>query len=220
MKDTAIFDLDGLLIDSEGIFHRVFNTLLNDENKEEILSLEDYVHHYSGRPLKENVPMLIQNFHLSVDSEKAIDTVCIREGQFVEEGVPLKKGAIELLAYLKEHHFKIGLATSSKHLRAEKILRKNNVLDYFSFGVFSKDVTNGKPAPDVFLIAQEKANAKKENCIIFEDSEAGIEAANAAGIDVICVPDLKIPDEKTKELATAILPSLKDAIAWLDEHNK
>lgn len=217
MKTTAIFDLDGLLIDSELVFHRVFNTLLEDEEKAERLSVEDYAHTYSGRPLKENVPMLIERFHLVVDSANAIQKVTDREATIVEEeGVPLKDGAKELLEYLKEHDFKIGLATSSISTRAEKILEKNGVTEYFHFGVYSKDVKNGKPAPDVFLIAQEKAGSLKEECVVFEDSEAGIEAAHNAGIDVICVPDIKVPDEKRKQMATAVLPNLRNAIEWLD----
>ena len=77
--------------------------------------------------------------------------------------------------------------------------------------VCSEDFENSKPAPDVFLAAQAKSGEAKENCLVLEDSEAGVQAAHNAGIRVICVPDMKKPTPETAALAYAVLPDLNAA---------
>ena len=73
----------------------------------------------------------------------------------------------------------------------------------------------GKPFPDIFLKACEDANEPGKNCLVLEDSEAGIQAAYSAGIDVICIPDMREPGEEFQKMVTAQLISLKDVIIWL-----
>ena len=75
----------------------------------------------------------------------------------------------------------------------------------------------GKPYPDIFKKACEYAKEPPENCLVLEDSEAGIQAAYAAGIDVICIPDMKEPGEEFRRMETAELPSLADVISWLEK---
>ena len=88
------------------------------------------------------------------------------------------------------------------------MLRANGVDGYFDDMVFGPEVEHGKPAPDVFLKAHEKAGERAEDCLVLEDSEAGVQAAYAAGIDVICVPDIKALSEAVRRMAWAVLPSL------------
>ena len=83
--------------------------------------------------------------------------------------------------------------------------------------VFGTEVKRGKPHPDIFLKACEYAKEPPENCLVLEDSEAGVQAAYAAGIDVICIPDMKTPGEKFRKMAAAELSSLNDVIGWLEQ---
>ena len=127
---------------------------------------------------------------------------------YFDRGIPLKPGAEELLKKLKACGVRIILATSSVRDRAVGVLHANGVDGYFDDMVFGPEVEHGKPAPDVFLKAREKAGERAEDCLVLEDSEAGVQAAYAAGIDVICVPDIKAPSETVRRMAKAVLTSL------------
>ena len=115
------------------------------------------------------------------------------EARILAKGVNLKKGAKNLLAFLQREGIPIALATSSVESRARMILDSNGILALFDHLVFAKDVKRSKPYPDKFLKACSDLNVLPENCLVLEDSEAGIEAAYRAGIPVICIPDLKMP---------------------------
>ena len=80
---------------------------------------------------------------------------------------------------------------------------------------FGTEIERGKPWPDIFLKAAEKAHAAPADCLVLEDSEAGIQAAHAAGIDVLCVPDMKMPAESYQQMTAAMLKSLDDVKGWL-----
>ena len=82
--------------------------------------------------------------------------------------------------------------------------------------VVGPEVKRGKPFADVFLQAAEKLNEKPENCLVLEDSEAGIQAAYAAEIPVICIPDMKRPGKEYAEMTTDILGSLTEVIGYLN----
>ena len=98
-----------------------------------------------------------------------------------------------MLAFLQREGIPIALATSSVESRARMILDSNGILSLFDHLVFAKDVKRSKPYPDIFLKACSDLNVLPENCLVLEDSEAGIAAAYRAGIPVICIPDLKMP---------------------------
>lgn len=109
------------------------------------------------------------------------------------------------------------MASSSTKERAVGVLGQNGIGAFFDHMVFGEDVERGKPYPDIFKKACEYAKEPPENCLVLEDSEAGIQAAYAAGIDVICIPDMKEPGEEFRRMETAELPSLADVISWLEK---
>ena len=205
MKNTVIFDLDGLLIDSEIISFRLYEELTGKYGRS--MTLEEYATDYSGKTGITNMKLLLEKYQLPITFSFFVDE---REKEYLKEGVALKPGARELLAYLKENHYKILLATSSTEDRAEGILQQNGIRGYFDHLVYGVNVKRGKPFPDIFLKACEDANEPRKNCLVLEDSEAGIQAAHSAGIDVICIPDMREPGEEFKKLI-----SLKDVILWL-----
>ena len=102
------------------------------------------------------------------------------------------------------------LATSSVRERAVEVLTRLGVVQYFDDMVFGTEIERGKPWPDIFLKAAEKAHAAPADCLVLEDSEAGIQAAHAAGIDVLCVPDMKMPAESYQQMTAAMLKSLDE----------
>ena len=213
MINTILFDLDGLLIDSESMFYHLYVDLLQQYNYE--FTLEEYAKNYSGKTAITNMTNLIQSYNLPIQLEEGLEFMDQREKYYLDQGIPLKKGAKELLDYLKENNYKIILATSSKPLRAKTILKQNHVEDYFDDYVFGSELKHSKPFPDVFNIACQKANSKKEECIVLEDSEAGIEASYRANIKVICVPDLKYPAKEYQDKTYKMMDSLLDVIKLL-----
>ena len=214
MKNTVIFDLDGLLIDSEIISYRLYCDLLGRYGHS--ISLEEYAGTLSGKVAAENIKNVIKTYQLPFSPKEGLDLVLAMEKEYLKKGVDLKPGARQLLQYLKEHHFKILLASSSLKDRAMGILKQNEVDHFFDDMVFGPEIERGKPYPDIFLKAREKSGEVPENCLILEDSEAGLQAAYSAGIDVICIPDMKMPADEFKKMAVCELPSLEDVICWLE----
>lgn len=214
MKNTVIFDLDGLLIDSEVISYQVCRSLVEEYGQQ--FPLEEYIHGYSGKTGKANMQALIRTYHLPISPEEGAAFANQKEQEYFREGVALKPGARELLAYLEQKQYKIMLATSSTKDRAIGALAQNGIGAYFDGMVFGEEVKQGKPFPDIFQKAAEIAGEPPERCLVLEDSEAGIQAAHSAGIDVICIPDMKPPQEASRELAVAQLASLEEVIPWLE----
>ena len=189
--DAVIFDLDGLLADTEIISLKVYQELLEDFGIP--FTEETYSREYSGHREEENVQRFLDTYDLPWNFDQTLEKVYELEAQILAKGVNLKKGAKNLLAFLQREGIPIALATSSVESRARMILDSNGILSLFDHLVFAKDVKRSKPYPDIFLKACSDLNVLPESCLVLEDSEAGIEAASRAGISVICIPDLKIP---------------------------
>lgn len=213
MTKAVIFDLDGVLIDSEIISYDVYQEILHQFGYE--LTREQYARSYSGKTESENVKALIETYHLAWTVETGLENVLRIEDRFLSQGVAQKPGAKELLTYLKAHRLKIALASSSTEERALKILKQHDMVPFFDAFVFGHEVENGKPKPDIFLKACGKIGEKPEDCLVLEDSEAGIQAAYCANIPVICIPDLKTPDQKYLSMAKTVLRTLDEVRFFL-----
>ncbi|HEQ71021.1 MAG TPA: HAD family phosphatase, partial [Spirochaetia bacterium] len=137
---------------------------------------------------------------------------------FHKEGIPVKKGLKELVAFLRERRVPLALATSSERRRATEYLKLAELTADFQAVVCGDEVTRGKPAPDIFLAAAQKLNAAPETVLVLEDSEAGIRAAAAARMIPVLVPDLKEPSADTVSLAFLSCVSLLDVRRFLEEN--
>ncbi|APX71725.1 haloacid dehalogenase [Companilactobacillus allii] len=120
---------------------------------------------------------------------------------------------MELLKFLKQHDIKRFITTSSTRDILMLNIKNVGIKDYFTGLISGDDVSNNKPAPDIYLHALDVTNASPEEAVIFEDSTSGIEAGLAANIDVVIVPDLLQPSKEMAKQSVAVLPSLADAIA-------
>ena len=189
---AIIFDMDGVIFDTEMIYLKVWSDVFEKygyKMTKEIYSLvlgtgrenvkKVFVSHFGS-----NLP--IDDMYIEKDDNLAKE---------IEKGVPLKLGVYEILEYLKENDFKIALATSAISKRAFKQLKQANIENFFNAVVCKDEVKKTKPNPDIFLKAADKLMVKPEQCIVIEDSSAGIEAAFNAGMIPIHVVDLKEADE-------------------------
>ena len=147
MKKAVIFDLDGLLIDSEIISYKMYADLLQKHNLR--FTLDTYARHYSGKNGVTNMQNLIFTYHLPISLEQGLAYVDALEKGYFAEGVPLKPGARELLHFLKRRDIKILLASSSTRERALSVLAQHGIENCFDAMVFGPEIAHGKPAPDM-----------------------------------------------------------------------
>lgn len=214
----VIFDMDGLILDTEAIYSvsnieiaKKFGLEGYDESyyKTEIGLSEDHV-------LKKYIQDY-PNF-----SEKRIreffdaSRKSVRE-TFKKEGAPLKKGIVELLNYLKQEKIPCIVASSNTKETIEDLLIKADLKDYFIGYVSSNDVTHAKPDPEIVIKALEKLGTKKNETIMLEDSLNGIRASYSAGVPVIMVPDLLEPTAEAIEKSYMIKKDLLEVLTFIKE---
>ena len=215
MIKAVIFDFDGLMVETETVSFKVYRKILANYGID--YQLDTYVQDYSGHPETENVANLINTYNLPLSYDQLFALVITTEKELLSSGVDLKPGLKELLIYLKNNNYKIAIASSSLTDRAMKILDQHGINGYFDAFVFAEDITNGKPDPEIFLKAAEKLEVSPSDCLVLEDSEAGIEAADSASMKVICIPDMKTPGPLFIRKIEAILYCLAEVIPFLSE---
>lgn len=130
-------------------------------------------------------------------------------------GLGIKDGVFELLGFLKQNKVTAVIASSTRGDIVRRELKMMGLLDYFADITGGEEITNSKPAPDIFLLAAKKLGLDKKDMIVIEDSFNGVRAAYAAGIHTLMVPDLLPPDDEMRQKAE-IFASLTDVKAYLE----
>lgn len=213
MIKAIIFDMDGLMIDSERVTFECYQEILKGMN---LTMDEEFYKTLLGKPLKG----IYQRFYDVYGNDFPIEDVikdvhALMAKRFETEGVPIKTGLKSLLEYLKENNYKTIVATSSNRDRVDTILSQAPITDYFDDSICGDEVTKGKPNPEVFLKSCQKLGVNVDEAIVLEDSEAGIQASYDAGIKVICIPDMKYPEKQYEEKTFKILKDLNDVTEYL-----
>jgi len=210
MLKAVIFDMDGLMIDSERATFEEYGNVLKSMN---LTITEEFYKTLLGKTVKVGKTLFHKEYGEDFPVDDVIKEVHIRLAErFEKYGVPVKKGLVELLEFLKKNNYKTIVATSSNRARVDKILGQANLTEYFDDSICGDEVTNGKPNPEVFLKACDKLGVKPNEAIVLEDSEAGILAAHNADIKVICVLDMKYPEDEYASMTYKILDSLDQII--------
>ena len=210
---AAVFDMDGLLLDTEKVAMQAFRDAC------EYLSL----------PMLEDVYLKI----IGCNAEGIKNIICAGYGPSLNypqlrtewmryyhavvehQAIPKKEGVIALLNWLKAENIPVAVATSSERKQALIKLELSGLSDYFEHMSTGCEVEHGKPAPDIFLLAAKRLNIAPEKCIAFEDSNNGVRAAVAAKMQVYQIPDLVLPDEEVIALKPTIKNSLIEVLAIL-----
>lgn len=208
MKQGAIFDMDGLLFDTERLYRDSWIFLAESFGQVPNPAFPKAVSGSSGAHMRE----IIHEYYPEVDAF-AFQAQCYqRVAEQLEVAVPEKPGLHEILEGLHARGVKIAVASSSSVEGIEHNLRMAGIRDYFDAVVSASQVKNGKPAPDIFLYAAQQLGLKPEDCYVFEDSMNGIRAGAAAGCTTVMVPDLTAPTEDIRSICDAICSSLKEAL--------
>jgi len=208
MRDAVIFDMDGLLLDSERIANRTF---IDTCTYFHVTYDAQLYAKCIGTNLTHTAQFLNANI---VDFPKTAFMAHWNEAYVenaVKKPVPVKRGVFDFLTSLAALNIPCAVATSSPMGNATAKLKNAGLIDYFSGIVFGDQVTASKPHPEIYLKAAEKVGIKPENCLALEDSDNGVRAAHAANMLVFQIPDLLPPSADILTLGHDILPSMDHA---------
>jgi len=212
---AAIFDMDGLLLDSENSRMELFKKACSLHGA--VPNMEAYLK-CIGRDTRDGEYILKQGHGSDFPYDAIMSTRNTLYMEEVRKGtIKIQPGVKELLDYLHSKLIPCAVATSTDKETALKKLQTSDLLHFFSEVISGEEVPASKPAPDIFLEAAARLSVNPEKCLVFEDSDNGIRAAVSAGTNPIQVPDLLEPQKEIKELGHIIVPSLVQATEYLKQ---
>lgn len=183
---AVVFDLDGLMFNTEDIFNEVGHLTCRSRGKEMTL---DLLQQMMGRRAPEAIAMMIEYHGWPDTVEALIDETRKMFFELAEERLAPMPGLFELLARIESRGLPKAVATSSARRYLEEILRRFDLLERFDFTLAAEDVTHGKPHPEIYLSAAQRLGVAPHEMLVLEDSHAGSKAGVAAGAVVISVPN-------------------------------
>ena len=216
MITSVIFDMDGLLFDTEMIYYACYKKAAAG------LGLDFTFELFSscvGISREEAAHFMTNHFGPDINPDD-IDRRTFRlVDQYLENGgeIPLRPGAKEAVAYFHGRGLKVGMASSNLRKWVDIYLQKNEMTHYFSAITTADEVVRLKPNPEVYLKTADKLGSAVGECLVFEDSVAGATAGINAGMRTCMVPQIKQPDSFIKQNAFKIYPSLEDIYTDMDE---
>lgn len=202
---AVLFDMDGLLIDSERQF---FKSFLETCTEFELPNMQQVFYDCIGLRSVDSSIVLQKALGPLVDLNAFNVAWGDRAEQQRAKGIPLKSGASELLSLLKDAGRPCVVATSTRTAHAQLHLQKAGIYDLITYVVGGDQVAKGKPEPEIYLKAAATAGFNAENCAAFEDSDPGTLAAVRSGATTVQVPDLKPPSQKTLALGHVVAHDL------------
>lgn len=205
---AVIFDMDGLMLDTEPLYKIAWQRAAAECGHP---ISEDLYSTLIGRSRAEGERILAEAFGRAFSVE-AFKGACARcEASAFAENLPAVKPGLEsLLAYLDARGLSTAVATSTERSIAEAQLQGLGLWSRFHAVATGDEVINGKPAPDLFLLAAQRLGIEPARCLVLEDSEPGILAAHRAGMRVYCVPDINQPSGEIVALADGVFGSLHE----------
>lgn len=209
MIDAVIFDMDGLMLDSERITYELYKEELKRIGQDIDVSFYTTM---LGKNKQSIYDIFYQKYGTNLPMDMLWDVVHEKIDLRILKEQPRKEGLIPLLKYLKDNDYKTAIATSSTRNRVERLLPTLGLDTYFDTIVCGDEVKRSKPNPDIFLKAAEKLEVSPIHSLVLEDSEAGLKAAQSAAMTAICIPDMKYPDEL---FGAYVRKSLEDVISFL-----
>ncbi|MDW7661386.1 MAG: HAD family phosphatase [Bacillota bacterium] len=188
LKDikAIIFDLDGTLVDSMWIWKQIDIDFLE---KRGIILPEDLQKQIEGKSFTETAKYFIERFDLNESIEEIQSEWNEMARQFYAERIPLKPGVKQLLMNAKLHGIKMGIGTSNSRELLLEVIKAHQIEGFFETIRTSCEVSQGKPFPDIFLKVAEDLGVSPAECLVFEDTHAGVLAAKNAGMKAVAIYD-------------------------------
>ncbi len=208
MKHGAIFDMDGTLFDTEKLYRQAWLDVAAEFGEEKNYDLPKAI---SGTNLGEESRAIVRRFYPNINAEAYLARVLEEVRACSERKLELMTGVEEILNFFKASGVVMAVASAAPVEVIEKNLTRANLRGLFEVLVGGDMVDNGKPSPDIFLLAAEKLNLPVSECYIFEDSLNGIKAAATSGGVAIMIPDQVQPNDDIKKICAAVFPNLNEA---------
>ncbi|MDO5337758.1 MAG: HAD family phosphatase [Eubacteriales bacterium] len=210
---AVIFDMDGVLIDTEKYLTRFWRQAALEagyEIKEEhLLMMRSFASKYAAPRFQE---LYGPNFDYMAIRQRRKELMA---EHLAQHGIEKKPWVDETLDALRKRGYKLAVATATSEERAFPYLEKIGILHKFDKIICASMVENGKPCPDIYLYACAQIDEKPENCIAVEDAPNGVLSAWRAGCHVVMVPDLSQPDDRLKTLIEKKADSLRELLDFL-----
>ena len=213
MKSTVIFDMDGVLIDSEP---KYFSALQEYFKSEGVVPNKVDFNHYIGKSDEASWKMLISD-EAQRDKLRAGYYKYRRRHPISYKDI-LKPGVQALLKSLKANGFKVALASATADDLVQRMLNECQIKDYFSLVISGESVRRNKPAPDVYLETMRRLGVDADDCLVIEDSMNGIAAAKAAGIETWAIKHTDYTVDQSK--ADRVVSSMDEIRELLTQSNK
>lgn len=207
---TALFDFDGVIVDTEPIYDIFWN--------EAGIRYQTGIDNFAAAIKGTTLPYIMEKYFS--DRTEEFRRMVVKESTDYESTMPLPAmpGSIEFLHLLKENGVQIGLVTSSDDSKVERAFKLHHLDNIFDTIVTANRITNGKPDPMCYLLAASDLGVAPANCLVFEDSFAGIQAGRAAGMRVIGLSTTN-PEDSLKDKVYEVIPNFEkvtfeDYLRW------
>lgn len=208
MIKNIVFDMDGVLIDTESIYMKCWKVLAERMN---LPHVEEVARQCIGVTVNETEALFQKTYGQTHPCESYVQAANdIFYEKEANEGIPVKPGVYSLFEYLKKNHFRIALASSTKEEAVRRQMNALGLIHYFDALVCGDMVKRSKPNPDIYLKACELLSVRPQDCFAVEDSFHGIRAAHDAGMKAVMIPDLLQPTEEILKLTYCKFDSLMD----------
>lgn len=212
---AAIFDMDGLLLDTERVCMRVFKQACETVGQPFYDDVYLSIIGRNSAGIEQIFRKAYGEHYEALHAEWRINYDAIVKHQ----AIPVKEGVIELLTWLRDNKIPAVVATSTHKEVATKKLELAGLRPYFAGLTCGCEVTHGKPDPEIYLLAAQRLGVDATQCLAFEDSNNGVLSAVGAKMITFQIPDLVEPSDEIKQLGHTILPSLSDVLAQLKQSN-
>ncbi|KAJ8711755.1 hypothetical protein PYW08_008709 [Mythimna loreyi] len=208
----VLFDMDGLILNTEDLYTVAFQNIVSQFGKDYTFDLKLKL---MGLQTQETTEMIISALDLPMTPEQFIEE-SKKQFDALFPDAKVMPGAKRLIEHFHNNNVPIGLATSSSKESYDLKVNKHHkelfsLFPYKTFGSSDPDVKNGKPHPDIFLVSANRFpdKPKPDQCLVFEDAVNGVLAAKAAGMQVVMVPDPRVPEHLRAD-ATLVIDTLLD----------
>jgi len=212
---AVVFDMDGVIFDSERLVLKCWTEVAEQMG---IKDMDKVYYQCIGVNLAQSKEITMKYYGPEFPYDRfRTEASFLYHSRYDDGRLPMKPGVVELLEFLKEHGYRVGLASSTRYEVVHQELRDAGILPYFQTLTCGDMVTVSKPNPEIFLKACEALSVAPKEAIAIEDSFNGIRAAHRAGMFPVMVPDMVAPDEEMRMLAGRVDKDLFEVREWLSQ---